>query len=78
MNKSENIVDDGGTTQDEARQLLGIFCRDGFDNDLNEAALVLGRPRRELEDFLNGDEEIDDDLIMKVRGIAQERDIEID
>ena len=77
MNKSENIVDDNGTTQDEAQELLENFCRDGFENDLNEAALVLGRPREELVDFLSGDEVIDDDLVMKMRGIAQERGIEI-
>lgn len=77
MNTSENIVDDNGTTQDEARELLAVFCRDGFDDDLDEAALALGRPLQELEDFLNGDEEIDDDLVMKVRGIALTRGIEI-
>ncbi|MGI8545370.1 MAG: hypothetical protein ACR2MD_18090 [Aridibacter sp.] len=78
MNTAENIVDDKGTTQTEARELLENFCRTGFENDLDKAALVLGRPRKELEDFLSGDEEIDDDLVMKIRGIAQERDIEIE
>lgn len=78
MNTSENNDDDNEITQDEAQELLAIFCSDGFDNDFDEAALVLGRPRRELEDFLSGDEEIDDDLIIKVRGIAQTRGIEID
>ncbi len=78
MKESENIVDDRGTTQNEAREMLENFCRDGFENDLDEAALALGRPREELEDFLSGDEEIDDDLAMKIRGIAQERGIEIE
>ncbi len=77
MNESENIVDDNGTTQDEAQEMLANFCRDGFENDLDETALVLGRPREELEDFLSGDEVIDDDLAMKIRGIAQERGITI-
>lgn len=76
MNESENIVDDKGTTQEEARSLLENFCLNGFD-DIEEAALVLGRPSEELTNFINGDEIIDDDLIMKVRGIAQEREIEI-
>ena len=74
---SENIVDDKGTTQEEARSLLENFCLNGFD-DVDEAALVLGRPAEELTDFINGDEVIDDDLIMKIRGIAQQRDIEIE
>jgi hypothetical protein len=77
MNESKNIVDDNGTTQDEAQKLLANFCGDGFENDLNKAALALGRPREELEDFLSGDEVIDDDLVMKMRGIAQERGIKI-
>jgi hypothetical protein len=78
MNTQENLVDDNGTTQAEARKLLADFCRDGFENDIERAALVLGRPREELEDFLNGDEIIDDDFVMKLRGIAQERGIEIE
>jgi plasmid maintenance system antidote protein VapI len=76
MNTSENIVDDRGTTQEEAQALLESFCLNGF-NDVTEAALVLGRPAEEITDFINGDEIIDDDLVMKIRGIAQERGIEI-
>lgn len=78
MNNSENIVDDQGTTQEEARTLLTNFIREGFEDDLDQTALVMGRPRDEIEDFLNGDEAIDDDFVMKVRGIAQERGIEIE
>lgn len=77
MNKTTNIVDDQGTTQADARKLLNNFCRQGFDNKLNEAALALGRPKDELENFLNGNEEIDDDLMMKIRGIAGQRNIEL-
>jgi len=78
MNQTENIVDDRSTTQAEARKLLANFCREGFENDIDEIALVMGRPREEIEDFLNGDEIIDDDFVMKIRGIAQEREIEIE
>jgi plasmid maintenance system antidote protein VapI len=78
MKTAANIVDDKGTTQTEAKKLLENFYRHGFENDLNKAALALGRPRKELEEFLSGNEEIDDDLIMKVRGIARERNIEIE
>jgi plasmid maintenance system antidote protein VapI len=78
MNTSENTVDDRGTTQNEARRMLAAFLRDGFENDIDEVAVVMGRPREEIEDFLNGDEIIDDDFVMKVRGIVQERDIEIE
>ena len=77
MNNSENIVDEKGTTQEEAQSILENFCLNGFD-DVEEAALALGRPAEEITNFINGDEVIDDDLIMKVRGIAQERAIEIE
>ena len=78
MNTSENIVDDKGTTQTKARNLLANFCRDGFEDNLDEAGLALGRPREELEDHIYGDKDIDDDLAMKIRGIAQVRGIEIE
>jgi hypothetical protein len=74
----ENIVDDSGTTQTEARELLENFCQKGFENDIDLAALVLGRTSDEIYDFINGDEIIDDDLIMKVRGVARERGIDIE
>jgi len=77
MDTSENIVDDNGTTQEEARELLANFCLKGFDDDVDKAALVLGRSSEEITDFINADELIDDDLVMKIRGIAQERGIEI-
>ncbi|MDQ3180011.1 MAG: hypothetical protein M3Q33_05770 [Acidobacteriota bacterium] len=78
MNKSENIVDDKGTTQKQAIELLNNLCREGFDDDVSRLALALGRPAEEIEDFVNGDETIDDDLVMKVRGIAVQRGINIE
>ncbi len=78
MNNSGNIVDDKGTTQKQAIKLLENLCREGFDDDVNKLALALGRPAEEIEDFINGDETIDDDLVMKVRGIAVQRNITIE
>ncbi len=78
MNNSENIVDDKGTTQEQAIELLENLRREGFDGDVNGLALALGRPVEEIEDFINGDETIDDDLVMKIRGIAGQRGINIE
>lgn len=78
MTTKENIVDDQGTTQEQARKMLGKFCREGFENDSEKCALVLGRTADEIDGFINGDETIDDDLVMKMRGIAEERGIEIE
>ncbi len=78
MTTKENIVDDQGTTQEQAREKLEKFCREGFENDSEKCALVLGRTADEIDGFISGDETIDDDLVMKMRGIAEERGIEIE
>ena len=73
----ENIVDDQGTDQQGARQLLRNFCDTGFDGNISAAALVLGRPEDELKQILDEQFFVDDDLAMKINGIAQERNINI-
>jgi hypothetical protein len=75
MDLESNIVDDRGTDQDQAQEILRAFCDNGFDGDDEKAGLVLGRPPSEIREMLDGDLDIDDDLAMKVRGIAEERGI---
>jgi plasmid maintenance system antidote protein VapI len=75
---AENIVDDKGTSQAEARNMLANLCQKGFDNNVGELAIVLGRPSAEISGILENDEMIDDDLAMKIRGIAGQRQIEIE
>ena len=74
---SDNIVDDAGTYQNGARDILQAFCDNGFSGDVDKAGLALGRPAGELNEMLDGDAEVDDDLVMKARGIANERGFEI-
>jgi hypothetical protein len=50
----------------------------GFGGDTFMLALALGREEDQIKDILSGVAEMDDDLEIKVRGIAQERNIEID
>lgn len=78
MNNDENAIDSMETTQDEAHELLNNLCENGFAGDAEELALTLGRDEEEIEEFLSGEGEIDEDLLMKIRGIAQERGIEIE
>jgi hypothetical protein len=75
MDIEGNIVDDNGTDQGEAREMLRSLCDNGFDGDDERAGQVLGRPGSEIREMLDGDVDIDDDLAMKVRGIAKERGI---
>jgi hypothetical protein len=73
-----NFVDDRATSQDKAREMLRLFIDNGFAGDLNETGTALGRREEDLTGMLDGREEIDDDLAMKVRGIAQERGFTIE
>jgi plasmid maintenance system antidote protein VapI len=73
-----NITDEKGTTKDEARKLLINLRDEGFDGDNGKLALVLGITFDEILDFIDGDAEIGSDLLIKIRGIAQERNIEIE
>lgn len=75
---NENIVNDQGTTQSQVRQMLEKLNENGFDGNVENLALVLGRTEDEIARMLDGSENIDDDLAMKIRGIAAERHIEID
>jgi plasmid maintenance system antidote protein VapI len=77
MEVESNIVDDQGTDQGAARKMLRSFTDNGFDGDEERAGVVLGRPASEIRDMINGDLNIDDDMTMKLRGIADERGIQL-
>ena len=78
MDIDQNQADDSGTDQGEAQDMLRAFCENGFHGDDQQAGLVLGRPAGEIREMIGGDLEIDEDLVMKARGIAQERGISLD
>ena len=78
MDVDQNIVDDNGTDQDSAREMLRAFCDKGFKGDDEKAATALGRPVSELREMLDGQTAIDEDLAMKVRGIARERGFRVE
>ena len=65
------------TTGSEGVDLLKDFIAVGFRSDINAAALVLGHDAELLNAMLNGETPVDDDLEMKMRGIAQERNFRI-
>ena len=77
MEVESNIVDDRGTDQGESQQMLQAFVENGFEGDEERTGLVLGRPGNEIRDMINGDIPIDDDMAMRVRGIADERGIQL-
>ena len=75
---TDEAVDDRGTNQSEGRALLKHLRDKGFDASDEKLAVALGRPVEEVAAWTAGREPVDDDVIMKARGIAQEREIEIE
>ena len=71
-------VDDKGTDQEEARQILTALRDRGFDGDNERLAVALGRSIEQVENLINGSETIDDDVIMKARRVALNRGIEVE
>ena len=59
------------------KQMLADFINEAFDGDANAAAVVLGRDPVNLRGILDGALEADDDLGLKIRGIAKERGVEL-
>ena len=77
-NTGQGAVDDRGTSQTEGRAILKNLRDQGFDSSDEKLAVALGRPVEEVEAWTGGSEPVDDDVIMKARGIAKERGITIE
>jgi hypothetical protein len=75
---NDNPVDDRGTDAVGGLALLRRLRDSGFESDNAKYAVALGRPVEEVEAWMEGSEAPDDDIIMKARGIAKERGVEIE
>lgn len=75
---SNNVVDDQGTTESEGRALLKQLRDTGFEGSDEKLAIALGRPVEEVAGLIQASAPVDDDIIIKARGIAEERGLEID
>ena len=73
-----NEVDDRGTSEAEGRDFLKRLRDSGFEGSDEKFALALGRPVEEVRGWMDGTEPVDDDVVMKARGIATQRGIEIE
>jgi hypothetical protein len=71
-------VDDKGTDQEQAREILEALRDRGFEGDNEKLATGLGRSIEQVAAFIGGSETIDDDVIMKARGIAVQRGIDVE
>ena len=71
-------VDDKGTDQETAQHMLAALRDQGFDSDNEKLAKALGRTIEQVDGMIRGAETIDDDVVMKARGIALNRGIKIE
>lgn len=71
-------VDDKGTDQEEAKRMLAALRDRGFEGDNKQFATALERSIEQVEGLLHGTETIDDDVVMKAKGIALNRDISLE
>ena len=71
-------VDDRGTDQEEAQKMLANLRDKGFEGSDEKLAVALGRTVEQVQAMITGAETTDDDVIMKARGIALHRGIEIE
>lgn len=76
--KTGGPVDDKGTDQTEARAILKRLRDNGFEGSDEKLAVALGRPMEQVAAWMNGVETVDDDVVMKARGIAKDRNIAIE
>lgn len=74
---TSNPVDSEGTDQTAAREMLVQLRDKGFDGSNEKFAVALGRNLDDITKFLNGDATIDDDMVMKARGIATLRGVNL-
>ncbi|HLM56694.1 MAG TPA: hypothetical protein VK422_11315 [Pyrinomonadaceae bacterium] len=78
LDNQQNALDDRGLDVQGGLALLRRLRDGGFESDNEKFAVALGRPVEEVAAWMEGTEPPDDDIIMKARGIAKERGVEIE
>lgn len=73
----EHIIDDQGTDQAAASQILKHIRDNAFEASDEKLALALGRPTEEIEEWTSGSGLIDGDVILKARTLAMQRGFQI-
>lgn len=73
----DHPIDDQGTDQAEASQILKHIRDHAFEASDEKLALALGRPTEEIEEWTSGNGLIDGDVILKARTLAMQRGFQI-
>ena len=74
--QESHVIDDHGTDQAAASDILKQIRDEAFDSSDEKLALALGRPAEEIEAWTHGSGIIDGDVIIKARGLAMQRGIQ--
>ena len=77
-NDSALQVDDRGTDQAGASEILKHIRDGAFESSDEKLALALGRPTEEIEGWTHGGGSIDGDVVMKARALALERGLPVE
>jgi hypothetical protein len=78
LSESDPIIDDRGTDQSEALEMLTSIRDGAFDSSDEKLAMALGRPTEEIEQWIDGTATIDGDVLQKARALAIERGLQIE
>ena len=71
----EHPIDDHGTGQTEAAEILRFVRDNAFEASNEKLALALGRPAEEIEQWTSGTGSIDGDVVIKARALAMQRGV---
>jgi hypothetical protein len=73
--EGEHPIDDHGTGQSEAAEILRFVRDHAFEASNEKLALALGRPAEEIEQWTSGTGSIDGDVVIKARALAMQRGV---
>ena len=73
----EHVIDDQGTDQSAAAQILRSIRDRAFEASDEKLALALGRPTEEISEWTGGSGLVDGDVLMKARTLAMQRGFEV-
>jgi hypothetical protein len=77
IGEENHVLDDHGTDQTEASQILRSIRDNTFEASDEKLALALGRPTEEISAWTAGRGSVDGDVLMKARTLAMQRGFEI-
>jgi hypothetical protein len=73
----EVSLDDAGTTNEMAVEIIRTLRDRAFDGSDEKLALALGRPAAEIRAWLDDSLPVDSDGLIKARGLADQRSVDV-